>query len=626
VADKSDRSPVALIFLLIIFLLLSAFGCAHGPSIVARQKEKIASIPAGWDSSVVLLENRTELVFEAHHGGNRVKRKELIWAYVRKRNPNDLENLAFYDYETFEKPAKIKAWAHYPDGSRWSLQSQALERGKIPLDNAFVNEFSIPRYDEGVLIQIEIQRDYFHPEFIGTFRLRNRHPALQRTISLTFPEDCVLAYGLENPEKAVIDESIMVADGLKKIEVTAPNLEGVWDRWKTEFPEQSYAAFYVSFPPKGKHSYSWQQLGDRYLELSKEAFEGSAEIDAFADSVHGSTEKELIHNGFKTIVGKIRYHADEEGRFAFYPRKAETILKNGFGDCKEISTLLRTLLHSKKVETWPAMISTRNHRQPVEKYPSLANFNHMILAAGGANAPYHFLDGTHTFADANNSYFNLIGRTAFVLKPGGSQLVRVSAGGDYKNLVVTRSKVTHEPADGRWTIQGRIRLIGHPALRFFSKLQWSDTAEKKSLAKRYLQNEFGINPILFDYRAPDGNEVSFTYKALFQENYIAVGKGGFRLAVPRLSDTSADSSLDRKEGPVLLESFEQQDTWEFDQEPQNSRFNAFQLPFADCAFSVEGTGVTRTYRQKNELLRQEDAQLGTWMDKLTSVMNSTCWR
>ncbi len=625
--DRAQQLVFGFSFFCIVFFILSVFGCVHtGPSIVAQQRDKITAIPAKWDSSVILLENRTELVFKVHRGGNRVKRKDFIWAYVRKRNPNYMERISFYDVETYEKPIKIKAKAYYPDGTRWILSSDGIKRSKIPFSNEFVNEFSVPRYDEDVLIQLETEREYFHPEFIGTFRLRNEHPALLRTISFVFPEDCDLACGLENPEEAHVQKSFIVENGYKKFEVTANKLSDKWARWKTEFPEQWYAAFYVSFPPKGKRSYTWRELGDHYLEISKDAFASSPEIESLAESVKGSTEKELIGNGFETIVRKIRYHADEEGRFAFFPRKAVTILEHGYGDCKEISTLMKTLLHSKKIDTHLAMISTRNHSQPVDKYPSLDNFNHVILAAGVQAGQYHFMDGTYTWANANNSYYHLIGRTAFLLKPGGSQLVRVSADNNYQNRIVSRAQIKHEESGDRWVIEGHIQLIGHPALRFFSELNWSDTTEKKSLAKLFLQNEFGIYPLNFDFKSPNGNEVYFTYKALFQENFIAMGQGGFRLAIPRLFDTSADDSLDQKKGPRLIGPFEQQDTWEFSQKPQINKLNAFHLPFADCDYSVEGTKITRTYIQENKLIQENDDQLETWTDKLKSTMSSTCWR
>jgi hypothetical protein len=506
------------------------------------------------------------------------------------------------------------------------LDSKTIQCEKISLSNAFIHEFNIPRYDKGVLIHLETKRDYFYPEFIGRFQLRHEDPAILRSITLTFPQDCNLLYGLENTEGVEDEQSVLVEDGKKKIEVRVENLSDTWARWKTEFPEQWYAALYASFPPKGKRSYTWKELGDHYLQLSNEAYESSSKISALADLIKGSTEQEIIKNSFNAIVRKIRYHADEEGRFAFFPRKASAILENGYGDCKEISTLLKTLLQEKNVAAFPALISTKNHYQPVDKYPNLDNFNHMILATASPGGEYHFLDGTNTWADANSSYYPLIGRRAFVIKPGGSHLVTVTAGNEFQNRVETYAQVMEKQNEIPWTIKGRIQLFGYPALQFFNRLNWSNSIEKNSLAKLFLQKQFGVFPLSVKLHAPDSTQVTFNYEALFQENYVSMGKGGFRLAVPRLYGTAANDRLDQNRGPRQIKPFEQQDIWEFRKELKSNQLNDFHLPFADCDYSVEGNKITRLYRQKEKVFQDSDHLLEAWTNNIKTIVRSTCWR
>lgn len=625
--EKPKQPPLHFAIFFCVIIVISLFGCAHTePSIVSSLREKTANIPSGWRSAAILLENRTELTFEVRSGGNRVKRKDTIWVYIRKRNPNNWEQISLYDYETYEKPLKIKAEAYYSDGTYWSLDSKTIQREKIALSNASINEFNIPRYDKGVLLHLETQREVFHPEFIGRFQLRNQDPALLRSITFTFPQDCNLLYGLENMEGANIEQSVLVEDGKKTIEVRVKNLSDTWVRWKTEFPEQWYAAFYVSFSPKGKRSYTWKELGDHYLQLSKAAYDSSPEISALAGLVKGSTEPEIIQNSFDTIVRKIRYHADEEGRFAFFPRKASAILENGYGDCKEISTLLKTLLQEKNVDAFAALISAKNHYQPVDKYPHLDNFNHMILATAAPGGNYHFLDGTNTWANANSSYYPLIGRTAFVIKPGGSHLAKVTAGNDFQNRVVTYAQLMEKQKGNPWKIKGRIQLYGYSALQFFSKLNWSDTIEKNSLAKLFLQKQFGIFPLSVKFHALDCTEVTFNYEALFQENYVSMGKGGFRLAVPRLYGTAANDVLGRNKGPRQIKPFEQQDIWEFRKEVTSNQLKDFHLPFADCDYSVQGNKIIRLYKQKQKVFQDSDHLLETWTNNIKTIVSSTCWR
>jgi hypothetical protein len=157
-------------------------------------------------------------------------------------------------------------------------------------------------------------------------------------------------------------------------------------------------------------------------------------------------------------------------------------------------------------------------------------------------------------------------------------------------------------------------------------MNWSDTIEKNSLAKLFLQKQFGIFPLSVKYHAPDSTEVTFDYEALFQENYVSMGKGGFRLAVPRLYGRAANDRLGQNRGPRQIKPFEQQDIWEFSKEPKSNQLNDFHLPFADCDYSVEGNKITRLYKQQEKVFKDSDHLLETWTNNIKTIVSSTCWR
>jgi hypothetical protein len=141
-----------------------------------------------------------------------------------------------------------------------------------------------------------------------------------------------------------------------------------------------------------------------------------------------------------------------------------------------------------------------------------------------------------------------------------------------------------------------------------------------------LHEQFGIFPFSVKFQASGSTQVAFDYEALFQENYLSMGKGGFRLAVPRLYSTAADDTLDRNRGPRQIKPFEQRDIWEFGQKIGAHRLNKFRLPFADCGYSVEGNKITRLYTQKEKVFQDSDGILETWIDKIKTTVSSTSWR
>ncbi len=624
IAFRRGRFTLSSICLL---LLLQLYGCVHTSQLeIQNQKVKVSEIPAKWKSKpVVILDSHTELKFIKNRTANIVKQKDIKWVFINKRNPNWWENISLYDHGIFEKPLNVKATAHYPDGSRWRLPPEKIKRKKIDFHNTFRNSFLIPKYDKGVIIQLEVRRTYFQPEFISTFILRHNSPTLHRKITLILPESSQIVFGLENQESANVEQTYAIENGQKTISITADLLPGRMPNWQTEFPEQWYAAVHVSFPPKGNQSFSWQQLGDHYLEQAGEAFAASTAIKKLGATIQGQSKEEIIKDAFSTIVNKVRYHGDWEGRFGYFPRKAKVIMDQGYGDCKEISTLLYTLLKTKSINTRLSMISTWTHYQPHTRYPSFDNFNHMILACPNKKNQYNYLDGTHYWANAKNSYYNLIGRTAFVLEPGNSRLVRISQGDSFKSRVTTRTKLIQEGKSGRWMIKGKIKLMGFPALRFFSYLNGSQSTYKAGLIKEFLQTQFGILPIHAEVQSSNCDKAEITYKAHFQKNYIALGKGGFKLALPQLYQQAVDDQLVEKFGPVFMEPFEQQDSWELPTPPKNKQLYGFDMAFAHQQWSGKGTHVTRSYWQLAQTFDSDDEHLETWSKHCKRSGDNLIW-
>jgi hypothetical protein len=105
-----------------------------------------------------------------------------------------------------------------------------------------------------------------------------------------------------------------------------------------------------------------------------------------------------------------------------------------------------------------------------------------------------------------------------------------------------------------------------------------------------------------------------------------MGKGGFRLAVPRLYGRAANVRLGQNRGPRQIKPFEQQDIWEFRKELKSNKRNDFHLPFANCDYSVEKNKITRLYKQKEKVFQDSDHLLETWTNNIKTIVSSTYWR
>jgi hypothetical protein len=79
------------------------------------------------------------------------------------------------------------------------------------------------------------------------------------------------------------------------------------------------------------------------------------------------------------VQDEIRYLGIEDGELAFIPRSPDEVLRRRYGDCKDKSYLLVTLLRALGFEASPALVSVRWERAVEQQLPSPLAFDHAIV-------------------------------------------------------------------------------------------------------------------------------------------------------------------------------------------------------------------------------------------------------
>ena len=85
-------------------------------------------------------------------------------------------------------------------------------------------------------------------------------------------------------------------------------------------------------------------------------------MQALADrlTAGAAEQREVALRLYHYVASEIRYVAAFLGDGRVVPRDAETVLAEGWGDCKDHSALLQALLAAKGIEAQPALISLRD--------------------------------------------------------------------------------------------------------------------------------------------------------------------------------------------------------------------------------------------------------------------------
>ncbi|MEL6187029.1 MAG: transglutaminase-like domain-containing protein, partial [Myxococcota bacterium] len=95
------------------------------------------------------------------------------------------------------------------------------------------------------------------------------------------------------------------------------------------------------------------------------------------------------------VRDRVRYVAlfdDDLG--GFQPHPAHDVLTKRYGDCKDQSTLLVSLLNRVGVAAYPMLVGTRDRVFFDAEFPSVSAFNHVVVAVPRPDGKYIFLDPT----------------------------------------------------------------------------------------------------------------------------------------------------------------------------------------------------------------------------------------
>ncbi len=138
----------------------------------------------------------------------------------------------------------------------------------------------------------------------------------------------------------------------------------------------------------------WSDVTRWYDELSRPGYALDATAAARADSVvRGSQSRaDTLRALHRWIAQDIRYVSVSLGLGGYQPRTPTEVLRTGYGDCKDKTTLFVAAARRWGIDARPVLLHLNGVRseQPV----SITRFNHVIAAVAEAGGEYTFTDLT----------------------------------------------------------------------------------------------------------------------------------------------------------------------------------------------------------------------------------------
>jgi Domain of Unknown Function with PDB structure (DUF3857)/Transglutaminase-like superfamily len=231
--------------------------------------------------------------------------------------------------------------------------------------------------------------------------------------------------------------------------------------------------------PASKVFESWSELSRWYTDLSGPQAVPDERIAAKARELTANLQTELSRiRALGNYVQSIQYISIQIGVGRWRPHSAAQVFAKSYGDCKDKANLMRAMLKSLDIESYPVLIFSGDPTFVREAWPSPYQFNHCIIAIKlkedaqlGAVAQYPKLgrllifDATDEDTPVGDLPQHEQGSLALIAAGDDGALVRMPATPPEANQLQRLAEV-QLAADGSITASIREKAVGQSAVNY----------------------------------------------------------------------------------------------------------------------------------------------------------------
>jgi tetratricopeptide (TPR) repeat protein len=244
-----------------------------------------------------------------------------------------------------------------------------------------------PQIDSGAIVEYVLQYQLRHSEAfdMGDILLANDwDPVRNWSVELLIPD----SWQINEFHTAGLSHKVYDSSGIHIYRWSADSLKTL--KWEDDCSGTWAQGDWMRFA----YRKTWREEADRYWKRSAVKYDTAGPVAELAHSLTtGKRNREdKIAALFTYVARNIRYEAVEFGEGSIIPRPAAQILSNRYGDCKDKSVLLISLLKAVGITAYPALITGYDTLTFTRGVPDMNVFSHMITYLPGK--PGRFLDPT----------------------------------------------------------------------------------------------------------------------------------------------------------------------------------------------------------------------------------------
>ncbi|MEI9908708.1 MAG: transglutaminase family protein [Bacteroidota bacterium] len=143
---------------------------------------------------------------------------------------------------------------------------------------------------------------------------------------------------------------------------------------------------------------SWKEVNDWAMDLFPVVTSISPPLQKKIAEIktQNNTAEQRVLAALRFVQDDIRYMGIEMGENSHKPAHPNKIFTQRFGDCKDKSYLLCTILRSLEVQADPVLINTYRKKTIADRLPSSKSFDHVTVRVQ-LNNKYYWFDPTISF-------------------------------------------------------------------------------------------------------------------------------------------------------------------------------------------------------------------------------------
>lgn len=335
-------------------------------------------------------------------------------------------------FSSLETVSNIKAYTLVPNGSKFKkvASTESYTRDAINDDGIFHDDDRVTTVvfsgiQEGAVRHLSYDVTMRHNHFPFAYFFFNYYPGENARFEIVSDTSIHVVTQDYFLDKIQVEKTEQVVKNMRTLIYTCPNVFKIKDEdnavsVRYYAPQVLAQIGYYNSKTDGK-----VQVGETLSDLHAQYFKNvkdvleetpSEELKETADSITKDckTEFEKVKAVYYWVQDNLKYVAFEEGLNGFIPRQPSRILEKRFGDCKDMASLIYSLLKAADVKSYLTWIGSRDIPYKYTDFPSTYVDNHMICAYKDEQGNWYFLDATNSFQPISSPTYFIQGKEAMI--------------------------------------------------------------------------------------------------------------------------------------------------------------------------------------------------------------------